>query len=300
MGHKNDKKKRVTRKQQKVIDRQSQSANSSCPNCPNGPTCRDCLDPLPYPEEFLPSVNPTSCFSLHELFTKRSEGINSLKDIEEVINFEFRFLEVIGQIISQTPLSQRAIRTEQLDEYESLREDLKIVMKWRDQQSMIHFSLKDKISEIEKSFKPHPNFEILSVIGFHDDTFLSLSEDIPEIDFRVRQGYAYFHQIIDTHCRIPREFTSSEKKFFGCDSAPEFFYFPRARIPSRNYIFAPGSTQNRECIRYMKFFLTSVIRENNIPPLLPYVPLNREQPMPLTFMIDGVPLIAEFPDSLVD
>ena len=315
MGRKSDKKKHMTRKQKQVINKQAESPNGSHSGpCPEGPDCPDCLDFLPYPEEFLPSASPvyhptssprhdslsTGLASIIRLTNERRKGIDSLEDIEKLVNFEFQFLDLLRQTVCDIPLSQREdYKNLYYQDYETLRGDLKIVMKWRDQQSKFHFVFKDKIAEIEKNFKPHPNFKILSVSEFHDETLLVLSEDIPEINFRIRQAFVYFTQVIDSHCRVHQEFLG-EKKIFGCESAPISLYSPKTRISSRDYIFSPGSSFQSECVRYMSFFLTSVIRKNEIPPLMPYVPLNSNEPMPFSLMVNGEPIIAEYPDGIVD
>ena len=107
-------------------------------------------------------------------------------------------------------------------------------------------------------------------------------------------------EVSDKSSAVLNAVLSEEKKIFGCESAPISLYSPKTRISSRDYIFSPGSSFQSECVRYMSFFLTSVIRKNEIPPLMPYVPLNSNEPMPFSLMVNGEPIIAEYPDGIVD
>jgi len=299
MPRKADKKKHQTRRERQNSQQNPQeNSQNSQPTQVSEPSY---LDLIPPPEA-------RGAFALTGLYTiaigiqGRRDTIHTLEDIEEVTQLEFRFMGILEQGLESASIAENlqdpAFRIEHF-EYQSLKEDLQIVKQWRERQAKVHNYLRDRIIEVEESLRPRPNFEIISTAQYLDNITFSVSEEIPEFNFRFRQAQAYFAQIIDTHCFYPRD-NGTEKRPFGNETAPSFYVAPRTRIPSRKYIISPENSLVKEYLKYLVLFLTSVIKTNETPELLPYVPIRSDEPMPVVVTINGATAVAEFPTSLVD
>ena len=296
MGKKTDKKKHQTRRQRQASGPDPQSTQTT-----QNIEEPSYLDLIP-PPEFRGAFALTGLHAIAESIEEKRKSAKSLEDIEQLINFEFRFIETIREGLAFAPIAEHLQDPSFRKEYEQfqiLDTDLQVVQQWRQRQAKIRNFLKDRIKEVEASLRPRPNFEILSTAQYQDNIAFSVSEEVPEFNFRLRQANAYFTQVCDTHCFYPED-NRTEALPFRNKTAPSFFVAPRTRIPSRKYILSPENSLEKEYIRYMVLFLTSVIKTNKTPEFLPYVPFLSDEPMPVVITIDGATAVAEFPTSMVD
>ena len=227
-----------------------------------------------------------------QLLAKRNNLV-ILRDVENLFYDEQKFFILLNRNVNTAPPEYREIFESLRSEVETIRKDLEHISHWRLQYREIRAERILDIKAIEEQWEPRPNFRILGAHTYTDDTQLITTENVPELQYRLRQFDIYWEQLLTQFCGnhsvndktlLVVDYPSLPGIKFsqlGQGQSPFVLSSPiEPRLPSRDYIFVPGKPYWQEHMRYMRTFVEESIilgpHEFLSDEFIPFLPLHPE------------------------
>ena len=227
-----------------------------------------------------------------QLIAKRNNLI-ILRDIEKLFYDEQNFLILLNRNVTTAPAEYREVFESLRIEVDTIKRDLEHINHWRKQYLKIRAERILDIKAIEGQWEARPNFRVLGAHTYADETQFMVTENVPELEYRLRQFYIYWEQLLTQFCGIRRindktpvvvDYPSLPGVKFaqlGQGQPPFILGSPiEPKLPSRDYIFVPGRPYWLEHMRYMHMFVEESIilgpHEFHSDEFIPYIPLHPE------------------------
>ena len=211
---------------------------------------------------------------VNDEITRRAGNLRSLRDIEDLLTYDFNFVTLLGRQFDSASTEEKAAFAAlgfRLDDFQVMREDQRIAQSWIDW--FKHKRLEDieAIKGIEDHIPTRPELIIkpflYTVAG---DWIIFTNIHIPELDYRIRQAIDYCIVLFNVFCApcaapAPGEQLPSDRLVPNCEVPA-----PR-RFPHRDYIFSGSKPYGQECTKLINLFLHSTIKGGISSDLLPFV-----------------------------
>ena len=130
-----------------------------------------------------------------QLIAKRNNLI-ILRDIEKLFYDEQNFLILLNRNVTTAPAEYREVFESLRIEVDTIKRDLEHINHWRKQYLKIRAERILDIKAIEGQWEARPNFRVLGAHTYADETQFMVTENVPELEYRLRQFYIYWEQLL--------------------------------------------------------------------------------------------------------
>ena len=241
-----------------------------------------------------------------EQLTAKRNNLVILRDIEKFFydeqNFYILMKRNLNAIANECPPEFNLMQ----EDFDKVDKDFALTNKWRIAFTTERASKIREINAIEADFPARPDFRVEKIVTYSDDLFIKTNQQVPELQYRIRQAFIYVFQLIAQHCchQLPpnqpptptttvTQFQHGGEQFefrklgfgqFSLDK-PIFTGGPlETRLPSRDYIFAINRQFWEEIERYVQMYVEESIflgpkdfQSDEFVPFIPFLPRDKTQ-----------------------
>ena len=224
-------------------------------------------------------------------FIEKRNNIVILRDIENLYQSEVNFFALLCRNIEACETDYREMVGRMYADIEEVRSAHAYIATWRQHYKHIREARITEINAIEARWQPMWGFKIHKITIFADEFKFDCSHELGDLlTYRLNQFVTYWFQLIQQFCLhdLPRDsIQSSPTPSPGRTGVPQgmskyrlmstFAGVMVTRLPSQDYIFAPGKSYDHEFVRYMHMYIEESI---NLGPgnvgsdeFIPYTPV---------------------------
>ena len=213
-----------------------------------------------------------------EQLAVKQKNLKTLRDYEQLCEDQNSFLKILRRSLDRLPHGLQAPFI-QYNGVKELEDDWLISQGWIEWYQFKRAKWQSYINLVESDIPVYPDFEIIKICGKYPHFRVLTNVPVIELEFRVRQAFAYFWMLYNIHCSpVPAPTPGGKLPRGPYLLNPK--WHPKPRISSKEFLFNPEHTIRKACIRIMKIYLISVIKLGVKSELLPSMVANDHELSP--------------------